>query len=382
MESVPKPSFVFDFPLAGEERQLLAFAAPRDTRLATQLHEVRPLLQHAERTARGGAWVAAFVLYEAAAAFDSAHRVHECSSLPLAWCGVFDAPLPAFRRPDSARFEVASWQPSVDRARFNADIASIRECIACGDVYQVNYTFRLCSTFAGDDLAWFMRMRGAQPNGYCAYFNLGRYRILSASPELFFRRDVDRLMSRPMKGTAPRGSNPAQDESLATWLQQSAKNRAENAMIVDVLRNDLSRIATPGTVRVPALFTIERYPTVLQMTSTVTATARPGVVLDDIFTALFPCGSISGAPKISALQVIAELEGVSRGIYCGAIGLMAPGGDAVFNVAIRTVMLDTASGRATCGIGGGITWDSSPEEEYDEALCKCRFLTAHDPVHA
>jgi len=335
------------------------------------------LLRRAEQAARSGRWVAVMVAYEAAPAFEPALRVRPGDSLPLAWSGCFDAPVAELSW-TYGKYSVSGWTASVDRTHFDRDIDAIRAAIARGDVYQVNHTFRLRANFKGDPLCWFMRLRAAQPQGYCAYLDLGSYRILSASPELFFRREGDELCARPMKGTVRRGHNSEEDEELAQWLHRSPKNRAENAMIVDVIRNDLSRVALPGTVRVPALFTIERYPTVLQMTSTVTASARPGTTLEDIFCALFPCASISGAPKISSTGVIASLEDTWRGIYCGTVGLIAPGGDAIFNVAIRTVLLETASGEAICGVGGGITWDSLAAEEYEEALTKAAFLRAQE----
>jgi len=179
-----------------------------------------------------------------------------------------------------------------------------------------------------------------------------------------------------MKGTARRGRWPEEDRQMADWLKNSEKNRAENLMIVDLLRNDLSRIALPHSIRVAEMFAIERHPTVWQMTSTITAQARPHTRLDELFAALFPCGSVTGAPKAKALELIAQLESAPRGIYCGAIGLIQPGGDAMFNVAIRTVTLDSETGEATCGVGGGITWDSTAGDEYDEALIKSRFLEA------
>ena len=204
--------------------------------------------------------------------------------------------------------------------------------------------------------------------------DLGRHRIVSLSPELFFRRDGDRLVSKPMKGTLARGSNATEDRLNAAALRESAKNRAENLMIVDLIRNDMSRVACAHSVKVPELFSVETYPTVHQMTSTVSAQLRPEADLADIFAALFPCGSITGAPKIKAMEIIAGLETEARGIYCGAIGLLKPGGDAIFNVAIRTLALDGLTGRAEYGVGGGITADSVAHDEYEEMRAKARIL--------
>ncbi|MFA7269740.1 MAG: aminodeoxychorismate synthase component I [Sterolibacterium sp.] len=370
-----QPLFVFDFPLAGGVRRPLAFGTPREILCATAPAEVRGVLRAVESRARSGAWVAGCVSYEAAPAFDAALRVRPGGDFPLAWFGVFDAPLPAGAEdPFYLAPGTGQWQPSVSRAGFDADIAAIRKAIFAGEVYQVNYTLRLHSRHAGSELAWFRQLREAQPNAYAAYLNLGRWRILSVSPELFFRRDGHRLTAMPMKGTAQRGRWPAEDRQIAESLGASDKNRAENLMIVDLLRNDLSRLAMPHSVRVPALFSIERYPTVMQMTSTITAEARPDVALDDIFGALFPCGSVTGAPKVKAMEIIARLETEPRGIYCGAIGLLRPGGDAMFNVAIRSVTLDGTDATATCGIGSGIVWDSCAADEYAETLLKSQFL--------
>jgi para-aminobenzoate synthetase/4-amino-4-deoxychorismate lyase len=225
----------------------------------------------------------------------------------------------------------------------------------------------------------------AQSHGrFNAYLDIGERQILSLSPELFFAWDGKQIMARPMKGTLSRGALPdsesasnswqASDEAEAQALVTSEKNRAENLMIVDLLRNDLARVAVTGSVTVPHLFSLETYPTVHHMTSTVTATTRDGTTLEDIFCALFPCGSITGAPKIKTTEIIASLENSPRGIYCGAIGYMTPDQHAVFNVPIRTVTMDHAHGMAQCGVGGGITWDSTAGEEHAEALTKARFL--------
>jgi para-aminobenzoate synthetase/4-amino-4-deoxychorismate lyase len=371
-----KTKFFVDFPANDGSRQPLAFGAPREILCANDLAEVRGVLQAAEARALAGAWVVGMVAYEAAPAFDGALKVRAGGGVPLAWFAVFDDPLSgAARLPTSAQAPI-SWQPGIDRSRFEADIAAIRRAIGDGETYQVNHTMRLHGRYAGDGLALFARLWSAQPNGYAAYLDMGRWSVLSVSPELFFRRDARILTTRPMKGTVRRGRWPAEDLQLADWLRASEKNRAENLMIVDLLRNDLSRVAMPNSVRVPDLFSVERYPTVLQMTSTITAEARPGVGLSDIFAALFPCGSVTGAPKAKSMEIIAALETEPRGAYCGAVGLLKPGGDAVFNVAIRSVTLDREHGAASCGVGGGIVWDSKAGDEYAEALLKARFLSA------
>ena len=398
-------SCLMDFPAAdGAGREVLAFGRPLEILSARHPEEVGPVLDQAEARARGGAWVVGGVSFDAAPAFDPALRLaaredvesgesgESGEEAPLAWFAVHAAPLPQAAWPQEgdcllAPLDWQPWQPALARARFEADVAALRRGIFAGEMYQVNHTLRLQADWPEDgccnatDLARFLAWRRAQPGGYGAYLDLratpaqaGQRRIFSLSPELFFRREGACITTRPMKGTVRRGRWAAEDRQLADWLRASEKNRAENLMIVDLLRNDLSRIAEPHGVEVAALFALERHPTVWQMTSTVRARARPEVGLRALFAALFPCGSVTGAPKVRAMEWIARLEHGRRGFYCGSVGLLRPGGDAVFNVAIRTV--EVQGRQARCGVGGGITWDSVAAEEYAEALLKARFLSA------
>src|SRR5215217_6315529 len=344
-----------------------------DARTAHRIADVLPVLEFAERAARSGSHVAVMLSYEAAPAFDAALVAHQPSGLPLAWATVFAHPLDVATEqspPASAKF----WMPSVNREEYDRAVARIRELIAAGDTYQVNYSFPLTSTFKGDPYAWYQDLFVAQGAQYSAYLDLGRYKVLCLSPELFFERRGNHVITRPMKGTVRRGRWPAEDRDLAHWLKHSEKDRAENVMIVDLLRNDLGKVSVPGSVRVSSLFDLERLETIWQMTSTVESTLRDGTSLVKLMGALFPCGSITGAPKIRTMQIIRELERFPRGAYTGAIGLLKPGGDCVFNVAIRTVVIDTESNIATFGVGGGVTIDSTAEREYEECLVKSRFL--------
>lgn len=374
---------IYDFADDAGQPRRLRFANPRAVLLATTPGEVRPALRELGRATRAGMYAAGFVAYEAAPAFEPALRVRAPrGDLPLLWFGLFDAPERPAAAPPPGPFTLSEWRPDTSRASYAAAIDRIRAAIGRGDTYQANYTMRLRASFSGDDRAFYEQLRAAQAARYCAYLNIGRYRILSASPELFFTWDGARIVARPMKGTAPRGRWLAEDAQLAAQLAASEKNRAENLMIVDLLRNDIGRVAQVGSVAAPRLFEIERYPTVHQLTSTVTAATRPGTELDDIFAALFPCGSITGAPKIATMKLLAELEATARGVYCGAIGLVAPGGAATFNVAIRTVTLDTRAGAAEYGIGGGITWDSTAADEHAEALLKAALLAERPAAFA
>lgn len=340
---------------------------------ARRLDEVLPLLQFAEAEARAGAFVAVMISYEAAPAFDSALSVHEANQFPLAWAAVFRGPIDTSEQPRES-LTAGEWTPKISKSEYDSAVAHIRDLIAAGDTYQVNYSFPLTASFSGDAYAWYRELCVAQGAAYSTYLDTGRYRVLSLSPELFFERRRDRVTTRPMKGTVRRGRWPAEDEELARWLQNSAKDRAENIMIVDLLRNDLGKVSVPGSVHVSSLFKPERYETVWQMTSTVEATLRPNTSLAELMSALFPCGSITGAPKIRTMEIIRELERFPRGAYTGAIGLLRPGDKCVFSVAIRTLVIDTHTNVATFGVGGGVTIDSTAEGEYEECLVKSRFL--------
>ena len=339
-----------------------------------QLDEVMPLLEDSEAAAKSGSWVAVALSFDSAPAFDPALEARRSANTPLAWMAVFDAPSSQPAIEDRA-FSLSEWHPVIRIGEYREKIAEIKRCIECGDTYQVNYTFALRAALSGDSWGCFNTLAAVQRASYSAYIDIGTHRILSFSPELFFTRRGSRIVTCPMKGTAPRGRWVEEDDSMAAQLRESVKDRAENAMIVDLLRNDLGRIAETGSVEVSDMFAVERLPTVLQMTSTVAATARPEIRLTDIITALFPCGSVTGAPKIKTTSIIKELESSPRGFYTGALGFISPDGDATFNVAIRTIVIDAKSQGATFGVGGGITWDSTADREYEECRLKAKFLT-------
>jgi para-aminobenzoate synthetase / 4-amino-4-deoxychorismate lyase len=354
----------------------LEFAEPRTVLAAGSLAEVRPVIRAAEAAAASGSWVAGFLTYEAAPAFDRALRVRGPAPRPLACFGVFGEP--TSRSPgagDGGRdARLCSLAPDLSKAQFSGSVERIRAALGRGEAYQVNFTMRLRGRFTGDPAVLYRRLHAAQGGSLSAFFQLRRHAVVSASPELFFERRGGGLVVRPMKGTAPRGRFGEEDDRLASELVASEKERAENVMITDLMRNDLGRVAQVGCVEVADLCKVERYRTVHQMTSTVRARLKPGTTLEHVFEALFPCGSVTGAPKVSAMGIIAAEERSPRGPYCGAAGVVAPGGDATFNVAIRTLDLDLEAGGATYGTGGGITWLSSADAEWEEALAKARFL--------
>ncbi len=348
-----------------------AFDHPVQTLTAKTHEEVRPLLDHIDALARQGHWCIGYVRYEAAPAFDTAFTTHPADG-PLACFAVYDQALPWPDNDATQGGPEVQWHSPLQREGFNQRMEQIHQAIAAGDLYQVNYTAPLQGELQGDALALFMALRRAQPHGYAAFLDTGSEQVLSVSPELFFDWQDDRILVRPMKGTAPRGASAAEDERLTQALRTSPKELAENVMIVDLLRNDLSRIAQPFSVKTPRLFHIETLPTVFQMVSDVQALTRPGTTLADVFTALFPCGSITGAPKVRAMQLIQDIEPEARGVYCGTVGVVRPGGHATFNVAIRTV---TVRGQAArCGIGSGITFDATADDEWQEWRHKRGFL--------
>ncbi|MEI6970879.1 MAG: aminodeoxychorismate synthase component I [bacterium] len=343
--------------------------------------EVLPLLQEVNRATAAGKCAAGYLAYEAGSALDGAMQpcVGVTNGTPLAWFGIF-AGAEEVHMPDcdeGAGFRTGSWQPSMSAAEHAAALHKIREYLRSGDTYQVNFTLRLRTTFEGDPWSLFCRIHCNQRARYSAFIETGKFAVCSASPELFFQLDGDALLSKPMKGTSRRGLTSADDDSLALCLRESAKERAENIMIVDMVRNDMGRIAFPGTVEASSIFDVERYPTVLQMVSTVTC--RTTVDLPEIIRALFPCASVTGAPKIRTMQIINELEPDARGVYTGCAGYVMPGRHARFNVAIRTVVVDKRSGAAEYGAGGGIVWDSEAGSEYRECLVKGEVLTTSRP---
>jgi para-aminobenzoate synthetase / 4-amino-4-deoxychorismate lyase len=368
----------------------LLFSNALRTIAAVNLGEIPELFRQVEEALASGLHVAGYVGYECGYHFERFDGITATSSdLPLAWFGVYHAP--ATYDHATGRLEGASNLPVIKRIsaelperfaehvdlaiaknEYYAKIQEIKRYIAAGETYQVNFTDSVCvATKLSTDSA-FGALLQQQPVAYSALLNVGGHHILSLSPELFFRIEGERIITRPMKGTMPRGLDVAEDEEAARRLQRDEKNRSEHVMIVDLLRNDLGRICTMGSVRVEDIFSVEKYETLLQMTSTVTGTLRRGLSYYEIFKAMFPSGSITGAPKIRTMQIIHELEQLPRGIYTGAIGHISPDGSSTFNVAIRTLVLK--DGEARMGVGGGIVADSVPSDEYGECLLKTEFL--------
>ncbi|PWH19481.1 MAG: aminodeoxychorismate synthase component I [Anaerolineae bacterium] len=365
------------------QKAWLKFCDPHEILWSTQPEEVIDHLLYLEqKVAKEKLYAVGFLSYESAPAFDSAFSTpNQTDDFPLLWFGLFkEAQTINLSSCRASNFELSPWQPTVLDQQYAKAIQEIKAAIAQGDTYQVNYTIRLRARFTGDPFGYFRRLVAAQKAKYAAYLNLGDFVICSASPELFFLYQQGHLVCRPMKGTAKRGLTHEEDQNQADQLVRSVKNRAENVMIVDMIRNDLGRIAKVGSVNVTRLFEIEKYPTVWQMTSTIEAYTEANFA--EIFKALFPCASITGAPKVSTMKIIAHLESSPRRIYTGSIGFLTPENRAQFNVAIRTVWIDRRMNIAEVGVGGGIVWDSTVEGEYHECLTKAQFLTHPAPDFA
>lgn len=373
-----EPEIVLHCPGHGGWR---AFRNPVAIIEARSVADVGGCLREIDRTVSAHGYTAAgYVAYEAAAAFGFHTHAPAPDDPPLVWFGLFPAEhITAVAPPGrSIPSGIGGWVASMDARAYAERIDAIGRHIEAGDTYQINFTFRLRTSFDGEPRALFNELYDAQRGQWAAYLDLGRHVICSASPELFFASRAGRIVCEPMKGTARRGRHVDEDRQLALGLRRSEKDRAENVMIVDVVRNDLGRVAEIGSIRVPRLFDVSRYPNVWQMTSRVTA--RSPAALPELFEALFPAASITGAPKIRASEIIRTLEDSPRGVYTGAIGWVAPGGASQFNVAIRTVTVDRATGVAAFGVGSGIVWDSRAADEYDECRLKAQVLTAGRPA--
>ena len=367
--------------LEGDE---LAFANPRDIIVAWEPQDFDTALERVEMERRSGKWLAGYLSYEAGYLLDPAltQTLPAKRNAPLLCFGVFDGPEQDWRTDETEPTNAflvepkATWSDKAYTQRFERLHQHLRQ----GDCYQANLTFPVEARWGGNALSLFSSLRNRQPVRHSAFIDLDGPVVLSRSPELFFGVTRDRwIETLPMKGTAPRGTTRQEDARLREFLRSDPKNQAENRMIVDLLRNDISRISDVGTLHVPELFRIESYATVHQMVSRVRARLRDGVSFRDILTALFPCGSITGAPKISAMKILRALEETPRDVYCGSIGWLAPDGTMRFNVAIRTISL-LPEGRAVFNVGGGVIFDSTAEGEYEECLLKGRFATGEKPA--
>ena len=395
-----KPFLLLDDARPADASDARLYRDPHDVVVAWRPEQVAPALERLEELRSSGADLAGFIAYEAGLALEPRLAPHAAARTgaggPLLWFGAFAgcetiaaADVPGWLAAAAAGgpASIGPLDPQLSPGGYARNFAALDEAITAGDIYQANLTFPLSGAYSGDPLALYSALRPAALAGYGGVLFDGSHWLLSFSPELFVARQGDALLAKPMKGTRPRGRDPAEDAALAADLAGSAKDRAENLMIVDLIRNDLSRVAAPGSVRVEAPFAVESYPTVHTMTTTVRARLQPGLGTADLIRAVFPCGSITGAPKIRAMELIDTLERDARGPYCGAIGRIdAPGkdgtSDAAFNVAIRTLRLApdkngggvSGRGKAVLGVGGAIVADSEVLAEWRECLIKGGFV--------
>ncbi|MFD1066860.1 aminodeoxychorismate synthase component I [Oceanobacillus locisalsi] len=370
---------VFDFSFEEEAGVRRIFEKPADILIAHSEAEVEKVFAQMEVYQQEGYYLAGYISYEAASAFDENLVTHKKGDLPLMVMGVFkNVQLEHTSSAAERAYPPVNWEMTTTEQQYQQNIESIKTAIAKGDTYQVNYTVRMEADRAVDADLLYEQLTGAQQAKYGAHLQIGDYHIVSASPELFFERRQQLIHTKPMKGTIERGQTSEEDSHNKDKLAHSEKDRAENVMIVDLLRNDLSKIAVQGSVHVPKLFEIEKYPTVYQMTSTIRAELKEDLSHFNLFKALFPCGSITGAPKQRTMEIIKELEDAPRDIYCGTIGFITPNQDALFNVAIRTAWMENGK-PPVYGVGGGITWDSDVKGEYEEALAKAAILKVASP---
>lgn len=367
--------------------QNLLFSHPIKILTAHTLDEIPKVFDAIESALAEKNYVAGYCTYEAGYCFENL-TTKKIFPSPLLWFGVYEKPLEIPQQffhtvQNEEPFSITNIRFDIQQELYKHKIETIKQYISEGDTYQVNFTDRLSFEFTGNLFSLYLSLRNKQRVPYSAFIHTENDTILSFSPELFFRRNGKSITTKPMKGTCKRGRTIEEDKELSLWLQNDEKNRSENLMIVDLLRNDLGRICNPYSIIVSEMFAVEKYETVLQMTSTVSGTLRTAITNYELFKALFPCGSVTGAPKIRTMQIIDELEQHPRGVYCGAIGYFSPEEESVFNVAIRTLHLETQKKdemlQGSMGVGSGIVFDSTPKQEFDECTLKANFLTLHAP---
>lgn len=389
--SVPNSVILENTRPGADDKHSYIFLNPVDIIRADSLEMVESGLRRIDEALSSGHHAAGFISYEAGFAFEKSLPSSRRSDGPYLWFGVYDSPIVYDHRkkqfggkenlvpePPGAYAQssgISDLRASISKSDYISAVGKIGHYIREGDTYQVNYTFKLRFDFSGDPGALYCRIRNEQHVPYSAFLGLENTSVLSFSPELFFRVEGSQIWLKPMKGTSARGRNPEEDVQRISDLRRSEKNRAENLMIVDLLRNDVGKVAETGSVKVSKLFEVEKYDTVFQATSMIRAKLRKDWLAQDILLALFPSGSVTGAPKIRTMQIIQELEREPRGVYTGAIGFFSPHGKAVFNVAIRTLVLDNLKKTGEMGVGSGIVHDSIPEEEYRECILKAKFVT-------
>lgn len=368
-----KPFLQFDFlNFKTKRREQTTFINPIEIFQTTNIKEVKDILNKVELAVHNGYYAAGFLSYEAASAFLSVELPLK-NEYPVIWFGIFDSPTDYIPSVEQS-FKVGDWTPSITHAEYNQAFEVIKNTLKTEETKQVNYTLQLNADFKGDSYAYYNALKKQQNADYNAYISFDDFKILSLSPELFFNLDENILTLKPMKGTKKRGKNSLEDYTLKKQLRSSTKDKLENQLIVDLMIDELKAISLPQSIQLKKPFEIETFPTLFQMTSILEAKIKPQTSLTDIFNALFPCGSITGTPKVETINFISQLENRNRQIYCGSIGFITPDNEATFNVPIRTVSIDTSKDQARYDVGGGITELSNAHDEYNEAFTKAEIL--------
>ncbi|MBF0522172.1 MAG: aminodeoxychorismate synthase component I [Candidatus Omnitrophica bacterium] len=353
------------------EKKPLLFTDPKHIISCFEPSKIPDAFKDIEQLLKDGFFVAGFLSYEAGYCFEKRLSQTRKYAFPLLWMGAFKKPdSETFHLKKSDNYQLSDLHLNISPTHYASNIEKIRRHIADGNVYQITYCIKMRFTFKGNPQALYVKLLRDQPVPYPAYIETDEFQILSLSPERFMKKIKDHIITEPMKGTWRRGNHPFSDMLEYFQFQNDGKNRAENVMIADLLRNDLGRIGKQ--VVTPKLFTVSPYKTLFQMTSTVTAQVPKDIPLITLFSALFPSGSVTGAPKIRAMEIIRDIEQEERNIYTGAIGYMTPTKDFYFNVPIRTLLIRDQLGEM--GIGGGIVWDSTSDGEWNEGMLKSRFL--------
>lgn len=366
------PYLQFDFKnIHTNTLETICFDKPLKIIETNKIEQINNCLQEIERAVNEGHYAAGFLSYEAAAAFLPVDL--KTTEFPLLWFGIFKNKS-SIKNNNKTPFNIGEWSPTVNKSEYYSDFKKITNAFENNSTNQVNYTIRLATTFTGNSYKYYLDLKNKQNASYNAYLDIGNHHILSISPELFFDLKSKKITVKPMKGTKERGNNLAEDKQFKRELMHSKKNQYENKLIVDLMKEELSPISEDGTIVVKDLFSVEAFPTLFQMTSTIESTVKEHINLTDIFKTLFPCGSITGAPKVETINFIKDLEKRNRDIYCGAIGFITPDFEATFNVPIRTVIIDTKKNEATYDVGGGITKMSNKEDEYQEVFTKAKVL--------
>ena len=355
------------------EKKPVLFQKPESIISCSSPSLVSGCFRDIESALKDGYYAAGFLSYEAGYCFEERLLEDKIYDFPLIHMGVYKAPLRSniSIKSQSGQNRLKNVRINISQDSYSSNIHAIRGYIAKGDVYQVTYCIKLLFDFHGDPFSFYAELLAEQPVPYPAYIETDQFNILSLSPEMFLKKESASIVTKPMKGTWPRGNNMISDLIAPFQLKYDKKNRAENVMIADLLRNDLGRVGM--NIRAPKLFEVAKYATLCQMTSTVTGSVDKRIPVYELFKAVFPSGSVTGAPKMAAMEIIRELEGEERKIYTGAIGYITPQRDMFFNIPIRTLLIKNSSGEM--GIGGGIVWDSTPQGEWAEGLLKGKFLT-------